>query len=67
MTLEVEVPGTSWGPIIFGWVCSINLRAQLLVVVVLLKKLFCGVFLPGNLRCFNFNSEGNLRALVQNY
>ena len=27
MTLEVEVPGTSWGPIIFGWVCSRNLKA----------------------------------------
>ena len=27
MTLEVEVPGTSWGPLIFGWVCSRNLKA----------------------------------------
>ena len=27
MTLEVEVFGTSWGPIIFGWVCYGNLKA----------------------------------------
>ena len=32
------------------------------MVVVVLKKLFFGVFLPGNLRCLNFNREGNLRA-----
>ena len=27
MTLEVEVFGTSWGPIIVRWVCSKNLKA----------------------------------------
>ena len=29
MTLEVEVPGTFWGPITLGWVCSRNLKAAI--------------------------------------